>query len=183
MEDALPNWNLVLLKDFEFQKIIGEGTYGAVGYFTDLVHNRTVAIKRIRASTDNKYAIIKIIREVTILRQISQMVGGAQHVVQLYDVLVDDSEGDSLVVYLVLEYMPRNLKETLTKIKDSSSVKKLMYRLLCAVNFLHSAGILHRDLKPENILVDDDLNVKLCDLGLSRGYRKQSRDNAHLARS
>ena len=43
-----------------------------------------------------------------------------------------------------------------------------MYRLMCALNYLHSANVMHRDLKPNNILITDDLQVKICDFGISR---------------
>ena len=44
----------------------------------------------------------------------------------------------------------------------------IMYNLLSAVNFIHSANIIHRDLKPANVLIDSNCQIKLCDFGLSR---------------
>lgn len=44
----------------------------------------------------------------------------------------------------------------------------VVYNLLCAVKYLHSANVLHRDLKPANILVNEDCSVKICDFGLAR---------------
>lgn len=44
----------------------------------------------------------------------------------------------------------------------------MVYNLLCAVKYLHSANVLHRDLKPANILVNEDCSVKICDFGLAR---------------
>ena len=51
---------------------------------------------------------------------------------------------------------------------DEEHVKCLLYNMLCAMNYLHSANIKHRDIKPANILVDDECQVKLCDFGLAR---------------
>ena len=42
---------------------------------------------------------------------------------------------------------------------------------------------MHRDIKPANILVDDDLNVKICDFGLSRKDPKQYDDEEISASS
>lgn len=44
----------------------------------------------------------------------------------------------------------------------------MVYNLLCAVRYIHSANVLHRDLKPANILVNEDCSVKICDFGLAR---------------
>jgi len=38
---------------------------------------------------------------------------------------------------------------------------------------MHSANIIHRDLKPSNILVNKNCDLKICDLGLARGFEKE----------
>ena len=47
-------------------------------------------------------------------------------------------------------------------------IKLILYNLLCAVKYVHSANVMHRDFKPANILIDKDCQVKLCDFGISR---------------
>lgn len=47
-------------------------------------------------------------------------------------------------------------------------IKTILYNLLCALYYIHSAQVLHRDLKPANVLVDESCAVKLCDFGLAR---------------
>lgn len=74
-------------------------------------------------------------------------------------------------LYMVSQYCPLNLTRAMAlsdRPLTHEQVVTLVYNLLCAIKFLHSANILHRDLKPENILVTEDLEVLLCDFGLSR---------------
>lgn len=51
---------------------------------------------------------------------------------------------------------------------DNEHAKIVLYNLLCAVNFLHTANVMHRDLKPSNVLLTDQCSVKICDFGLAR---------------
>ena len=44
----------------------------------------------------------------------------------------------------------------------------MIYNMLCAVAFMHSAGVIHRDLKPANVLLNSDCTIQVCDFGLAR---------------
>lgn len=47
-------------------------------------------------------------------------------------------------------------------------IQTVVYNLLCALKYLHSAKVIHRDLKPANVLINEDCSVQICDFGLSR---------------
>ena len=55
----------------------------------------------------------------------------------------------------------------LNKIQQDDTIK-ILFRMLCAIKFIHKANVMHRDLKPANVLIDKDYNVLLCDFSLAR---------------
>jgi mitogen-activated protein kinase 1/3 len=93
--------------------------------------------------------------------------------IKLIEVLQPELQGNEDVsdeIFIVMEYFKFDLETLLSQSINFSEdhVKKIIYNILSALNFIHSANILHRDLKPSNILLDENCNVRICDFGLSR---------------
>lgn len=44
-------------------------------------------------------------------------------------------------------------------------------QILGGIQYLHKNNICHRDLKPENLLLDENMNIKIVDFGLSNTYK------------
>jgi serine/threonine protein kinase len=44
----------------------------------------------------------------------------------------------------------------------------IIFQILNALSFMHNNNIAHRDIKPQNILLFNDIDIKLCDFGLSK---------------
>lgn len=73
-------------------------------------------------------------------------------------------------VYLCMEYMEYTLHKLIHSKTDINEklIKHIMYQLISAINFMHSAEIIHRDLKPDNILMSKTGDIKLADMNLAR---------------
>jgi len=84
----------------------------------------------------------------------------------LVDVLRADNDKD---IYLVFEYMETDLHAVIrANILEDIHKRFIIYQLLKAIKYMHSAKVIHRDLKPSNLLLNSECLVKLADFGLAR---------------
>jgi carbon catabolite-derepressing protein kinase len=70
---------------------------------------------------------------------------------------------------MVLEYAGGELFDYIVahgKMQEDEA-RRFFQQMLCAVEYCHRHKIVHRDLKPENLLLDENLDVKIADFGLS----------------
>lgn len=105
----------------------------------------------------------KIKTEVSILKRLE----GHPNIIQLYDVVVNPATDFPA---LVMEFVDAGEieREDLYDEFDNDDVQYYMYKLLTAVDYAHSKGIMHRDIKPGNIMIDDkEGDLKLVDWGLA----------------
>lgn len=86
--------------------------------------------------------------------------------IKLLEVIPSASERD---IYLVFECMESDLHRLIQEQKLKEVHRKyILYQLLLALHYLHSARLLHRDLKPSNLLLSQQCHLKVCDFGLVR---------------
>jgi len=158
--------DLSISPSYNVGKEIGAGAYGSVYWAVYKPLDTYCAIKWYKGilNKENADVLKQNTREMEILSHIKH-----PNIVRYVDLLhsEDKARGD---IYLVLEYVPRNLVDLIytPPFMSPIKVKLILYQLLCAVNYLHSRKIVHRDLKPGNILLTSKHEVKLCDFGLSR---------------
>lgn len=119
-------------------------------------------------------------REVKVLAELSKMPNNL-FTVQLLDVILPScpdkkSDGEQTRMdkglFLVLEWIDSDLRATLDSITPKSFTEEhiviILYNLLCAVNYIHSANLMHRDIKPANVMITRGCGIKICDFGLAR---------------
>lgn len=165
---------------YKYKKLIGAGSYGSVCEALDLHGSDSgtrVAIKKMDDIFNNVWDAKRILREITILRQLRAR--STRHVVGLLDVIPPDKPGSFDGLYLVLEYAGQDLRKLSQRrniFLTEGRIKHMLSTLLIGLQELHALGICHRDLKPANCLVpevaanapDEQWEIKICDFGHAR---------------
>ncbi len=145
---------------YTFYRLLGSGSYGSV---CDAVFNATrarVAIKKFSNIFKDNVVCKRVLREIELLYSLNH-----QYIVKPMEVFMRQGRD----MYLVMEMGQidiHNLRQYSFLV--SKQVRIIMYRLLLALSYLHSGGVVHRDIKPANILINSDCSVKLCDFSLGR---------------
>ncbi|KAG5474961.1 hypothetical protein CUR178_04411 [Leishmania enriettii] len=155
------------MDNYDVLEVIGEGTYGVVFKCRDRQTNQIVAVKQFKNFQTNAYVRIAMLREL----RVEQMLKGEPNVTQLIEAFQQKNR-----LYLVMEYIPRNLLDVLEEQPHGlpeDSLVVLLFTILLGIRSCHRNGIIHRDVKPENILVRDDGTASLCDFGFCRPLPQQ----------
>ena len=127
---------------------------------TDLESGRTVAIKVPHPEVESDPALFDRFRREQEIGQLMDHPG----VMRVF------SDRDRSRVYMVMEWVDgqllRKILNEARKLPTERAVR-ITRRILDALDYIHSHGVVHRDLKPENVMVDDQDNIKLIDFGIA----------------
>ena len=145
---------------YQIIKTLGEGSFGKVKLAYHITTGQKVALKII-----NKKVLAKsdmqgrIEREISYLRLLRH-----PHIIKLYDVIKSKDE-----IVMVIEYAGNELFDYIVQRDkmNEDEARRFFQQIISAVEYCHRHKIVHRDLKPENLLLDEHLNVKIADFGLS----------------
>ena len=145
---------------YEVIEVVGEGAYGIVYKCRNKETGKYVAIKKFKEVEDD---LVKktMKRELRMLQKLNH-----PNIVSFIEAF--KRKGN---LYLIFEYIPKNLLELLQEHfngLDQKLIRHFIYQLCKSIKYLHSQNVIHRDIKPENLLVDDNMNIKLCDFGFAR---------------
>ena len=67
--------------------------------------------------------------------------------------------------YFVTELLGTDLHRLLTsRPLEKQFIQYFLYQILRGLKYVHSAGVVHRDLKPSNILVNENCDLKVCQI-------------------
>lgn len=159
---------------YEIVRSIGHGGAAIVYLGRDLLLNRSVAIKILRAqyASDPQY-VARFQRE-------AQSAASFAHpnIIDIYD--VGEFNGSP---YIVMEYIAGDtLKEIIENEGpfDPDDVAALIEQVAAGLDYAHARGIVHRDVKPQNILVTREGLAKVVDFGIAKATGESALTDAGL---
>ena len=138
-----------------------------------------VAVKKLHRIEDIVDAK-RILREIRILRNFNH-----ENILKLLDVYYDSSSPNFGDLYLVTNIMEVDLYRIIKSGQNLTDehMQYILYQLLKALKYMHSANITHRDLKPSNILATENCEISICDFGLSRQIEDSEQEDDKLTQS
>ncbi|KRZ13818.1 Serine/threonine kinase SAD-1, partial [Trichinella zimbabwensis] len=145
---------------YRLEKTLGKGQTGLVKLGTHYASGRKVAIKIVRKEKLSESVLIKVEREIAVMKLIDH-----PYILRLYDVYENQK-----FLYLILEYVSGGelfdylVRKGRLPIKEA---KKIFRQIVYALDYCHAQNICHRDLKPENLLLDERNNIKIADFGMA----------------
>ncbi len=154
---------------YEITELIGIGGMADVYKATDIIDDKTVAVKILKTEFSNNEDFLRRFRNE------SKAIAVLSHpnIVKVLDVGFTDR-----IQFIVMEYIDGiTLKEFIEQqgvLKWKDSVHFII-QILRALQHAHDRGIVHRDIKPQNIMLFPDGTIKVMDFGIARFAREEGK--------
>ncbi|CAD8084140.1 unnamed protein product [Paramecium sonneborni] len=162
-----------IMQKYEVLQKMGKGAYGVVWKAIDRKTKQIVALKKVFDAFHNSTDAQRTFREVMFLQEMFH-----DNVIRMTNIHRADNNKD---LYIVFDFMETDLHAVIRGgILEEIHQRYIIYQILKALKYIHSAEIIHRDLKPSNVLLDAECNVKVADFGLARSLLNQVDETAIL---
>lgn len=155
---------LIPFGDLQLLDVLGSGGFGAVHY--GVMGDEPVAVKRTHQRHKQQHAFTE-----SFLAEITASTLQHKNIVRVLGVCIDHEFFEELPL-LIMEYAgDRNLQALVEDPRESiDTVRRLRFAtdITCALEFVHSRGMLHLDVKLANVIVTLDGHCKLADFGCAQ---------------
>ena len=152
-------------KKFKIIKELGKGTFGKVYQVLSKSDNKHYAIKVIPIKNRTEDKIKEFQKEADILSKFN-----CDNIVKYYDSSKDENN-----IYILMEFcegetlesfIDRHMKDNILIKEDL--LKNIIKQICIGIKEIHHKRIVHRDLKPENIFMNENMDIKIGDFGISK---------------
>jgi tRNA A-37 threonylcarbamoyl transferase component Bud32 len=158
----------LLSNRYRVEAFLGQGGMARVHRGTDLVLDRTIAVKILAEHmARDPQAVRRFRRE-------AQAAAGLSHpgIVGVYDT---GSDGD--VQYIVMEFVTGQTLADVLRERESLDPEQavgIASAVASALAHAHRKGIVHRDIKPANVMITAPGEVKVMDFGIARAVDSET---------
>jgi eukaryotic-like serine/threonine-protein kinase len=163
----------ILSDRYEIGERLGSGGMSSVHKATDLILERTVAVKVLAEHlSDDERFVARFRREALAVAKLIH-----PNIVQVYDTGIDDGRH-----YIVMEYVDGRSGAQILQRQgplDGETTAEIGIQSCAGLDYAHRRGIIHRDVKPGNLMIvggpaggGTPLTVKLTDFGIARAVEQ-----------
>ena len=171
---------------YKFKEVIGKGNFGIVrtGYrIKEISPHKIYAIKSIDKTKISQKDIDNLEKEIDIISSLDH-----PNIARFYETFHDERYFHIVTELCRGKELSKLLKQNGGKLNERKC-RIIIMKILHAINYCHSHGIVHCDLKPDNIIFESPneeeenedilnlLDLKLLDFGLSSRIKKNEKLN------
>lgn len=156
------NEKILLNNRYQLDERQGSGGMAMVYRAQDLMLERTVAIKLLRADFS---------KDPDFRERFRQEAKAAANLSHPNIVTVHDFGLDTGRLFIVMEFVPGTDLKTIIQQRGRFPIEEaipLMVQACAGLGYAHRAGLVHCDVKPQNMLVTPDKRLKVVDFGIAR---------------
>jgi serine/threonine-protein kinase len=165
----------ILNDRYQLDKQLGEGGMAIVYQASDLMLERTIAVKILRKDFSKSKAFQERFKEEA---------RAAANLTHPNIVTVHDFGFDNDRLFIVMEHVPgTDLKQIIKKsgALPADHASRLFIQACAGIGYAHRAGLVHCDIKPHNMLVTPDHRLKVTDFGIARALASVKHDEQSQA--
>jgi serine/threonine-protein kinase len=160
---------------YQLDQELGQGGMALVYQATDLMLERTIAVKVLKEDFSKSKAFQE---------RFKQEARAAANLTHPNIVTVHDFGLDQDQLFIVMEYVPGiDLKQIIKRdgFLDLSMASRLFVQACAGIGYAHRAGLVHCDIKPHNMIITPDNRLKVTDFGIARALASVRPDEQYDA--
>ena len=157
--------------DYEYLKLYGRSDLGDLHQYLERFTSNKVIVRCFDNVCKDTNKGKEVVRDLILLKSLRHPC-----ILNVVDVIsLPDSP-----IYIVYEYAQANLKNLFKSPihLEMIHVKTLMYKMLVALKYIHSASVVHGKLEPMNVLINEDCSLRLRDFGQAKCLKQAK--NVHI---
>ena len=181
IEDLSKNCSIPFFedKDYNYIKLIGEGSYGRIYLVQDKITKEEYALKKVLCTSYKE--LLKFIKEFELIYSLQN-----PNIMSIYKIQLKYLDQTTSSLYILMERaqidwnMEIKRRKIAKKYYKETEIIAIIKQLSQGLLFLQKNKIAHRDIKPQNILIFPKNIFKIADMGEAKEVNRNRMQMATL---